>query len=107
MQKIKQKVINLSDLNNLLKDCGFSNTVQEVNMDLVLQSDAYFYADGIFNADWRSGDSIWSLVPEEILSEVLKKADKMHKEGELEAYLKHHDQNRKTTSQVTFSISRK
>ena len=106
-QKMTQKVINLSDLNNLLKNCGFSNTVQEVNMDLVLQSDAYFYADGIFNAVWRSGDSIWSLVPEDILSEVLIKANKMHKEGELEAYLKHHDQNRKTTGQVTFSISRK
>ena len=106
-QKMTQKVINLSDLNNLLKNCGFSNTVQEVNMDLVLQSDAYFYADGIFNADWRSGDSIWSLVPEEILSIVLKKALEMHKNGKLEAYLKHHDQNRKTTGQVTFSISRK
>jgi len=106
-EKMTQKVINLSDLNNLLKQCGFSNTVQEVNMDLVLQSDAYFNSDGIFNADWRSGDSIWSLVPEEILSEVLIKANKMHKEGELEAYLKHHDQNRKTTGQVTFSISKK
>ena len=107
LQKMTLKVIHLSDLNNLLKNCGFSNTVQEVNMDLVLQSDAYFYADGIFNADWRSGDSIWSLVPEEILSKVLKKAFKMHKDGKLEAYLKHHDQNRKTTCQVTFSISRK
>ena len=106
-QKITQKVINLSDLNNLLRNCGFSKTIQEVNLDLVLQSDAYFYADSIFNADWRSGDSIWSLVPEEILSEVLKKADKMNKEGELEAYLKHHHKNRKTTSQLTFSISRK
>ena len=106
-QKMTQKVINLSDLNNLLKNCGFSNTVQEVNMDLVLQSDAYFYADGIFNADWRSGDSIWSLVPEEILSEVLIKANKMLKDGELDAYLKHHDQNRKNTGQFTFSISRK
>ena len=107
MQKMTLKVIPLSDLNNLLKNCGFLNTVQEVNMDLVLQSDAYFYADGIFNADWRSGDSIWSLVPEEILSKVLKKVFKMHKDGKLEAYLKHHDQNRKTTGQVTFSISRK
>ena len=106
-QKMTQNVINISDLNNLLKNCGFSNTVQEVNMDLVLQSDAYFYADGIFNADWRSGDSIWSLVPEEILSIVLKKAFKMHKDGKLEAYLKHHDQNRKSTGQVTFNISRK
>ena len=106
-QKMTQKVINLSDLNNLLKNCGFSNTVQEVNMDLVLQSDAYFYSDGIFNADWRSGDSIWSLVPEKILSEVLIKANKMLKEGELDAYLKHHDQNRKNTGQFTFSISRK
>ncbi|MDP6431098.1 MAG: class I SAM-dependent methyltransferase [SAR324 cluster bacterium] len=106
-QKMTQKVINLSDLNNLLKNCGFSNTVQEVNMDLVLQSDAYFCSDGIFNADWRSGDSIWSLVPEEILSEVLIKANKMLKDGELDAYLKHHDQNRKNTGQVTFSISRK
>ena len=107
MHKMTLKVIHLSDLNNLLKNCGFSDTVQEVNIDLVLQSDDYFYADGIFNADWRRGDSIWSLVPEEILSEVLIKANKMHKEGELEAYLKHHDQNRKTTGQVTFSISRK
>ena len=107
MQKMKLKVIPLSDLNNLQKNCGFSNTVQEVNIDLVLQSDAYFYADGIFNANWQSGDSIWSLVPEEILSKVLKKAFKMHKDGKLEAYLKHHDQNRKTTGQVTFSISRK
>ena len=107
MQKMTLKVIHLSDLNNLLKNCGFSNTVQEVNMDLVLQSDAYFNSDGIFDDDWRSGDSIWSLVPEEILSEVLIKAKKMHKEGEMEAYLKHHDQNRKTTGQVTFSISRK
>ena len=107
MQKMKLKVIPLSDLNNLLKNCGFSNTVQEVNIDLVLQSDAYFYADGIFNANWRSGDSIWSLVPEGILSKVLKKGSKMHKEGKLEAYLKNHDQNRKTTGQVTISISRK
>ena len=84
-----------------------SNTVQEVNMDLVLQSDAYFCSDGIFNADWRSGDSIWSLVPEEILSEVLIKANKMLKDGELDAYLKHHDLNRKNTGQFTFSISRK
>ena len=97
----------IRDRNNLLKNCGFSNTVQEVNMDLVLQSDAYFCSDGIFNADWRSGDSIWSLVPEDILSEVLIKADKMLKDGELDAYLKLHDQNRKNTGQVTFSISRK
>ena len=102
-----QKVINLSNMNNLLKHCGFSNTVQEVNMDLVLQSDAYFNSEGIFNADWRSGDSIWSLVPEKILSEVLIKANKMHKEGELYTYLKQHDQNRKNTGQVTFSISKK
>ena len=107
MHKISLKVIHLSDLNNLLKNCGFSNTIQEVNMDLVLQSDAYFYSEGIFNDDWRSGDSIWSLVPEEILSKVLKNVFKMHKDGKLEAYLKHHDQNRKTTGQVTFSISRK
>ena len=107
MQKMTLKVIHLSDLINLLKNCGFSNTFQEVNMDLVLQSDAYFHADGLFNADWRSGDSIWSLVPEEILSQVLKKTFKMHKDGKLDAYLKHHDQNRKTTGQVTFSIARK
>ena len=72
MHKMKLKVISLSELNNLLKDCGFSNTVQEVNMELILQSNDYFYVQGIFNADWRKGDSIWSLVPDEILSKVLK-----------------------------------
>ena len=42
MHKIRLKVISLSELNNLLKDCGFSNTVQEVNMELIIQSNDYF-----------------------------------------------------------------
>ena len=72
MHKMKLKVLSLSEINNLLKDCGFSNTVQEVNMELILQSNNYFYVQEIFNANWRKGDSIWSLVPDEILSKVLK-----------------------------------
>ena len=107
MHKMKLKVISLSELNNLLKDCGFSNTVQEVKMELILQSNEYFYVQGIFNADWRKGDSIWSLVTDQILSKVLKKAEKMHNTGELESYMKYHDQKRKTSGQITFSISKK
>ena len=107
MHKMKLKVISLSEIYNILKECGFSNTVQEVNMELILQSNDYFYVQGIFNADWRKGDSIWSLVTYEILSKVLKKADKMNKFGELEAYMKQHDQKRETSDQVTFSISKK
>ena len=107
MHKMKLKVISLSELNNLLKDCGFLNTVQEVNMELILQSNDYFYFQGIFNADWRKGDSIWSLVPDEILSKVLKKAKNMYNSGELETFMKFHDQKRKTSGQITFSISTK
>ena len=76
-------------------------------MDLILQSNNYFYFQGILNANWRKGDSIWSLVTYEILSKVLKKANKMNNAGELEAYMKQHDQKRETSGQVTFSISKK
>ena len=107
VQEMKQKVISLSNLNNLLEDCGFTFPRQIVPEDLVLQGDAYFNADGIFDPDWRNGDSIWSIVSEDILAMVLNKVRDLRQTGKLEAYIKQQDQKRKTTGQVTFSIARK
>ena len=107
VKEMKQKVISLSDLKNLLEDCGFTFKRQVVPKDLVLQSDAYFNADGIFDPDWRNGDSIWSLVSEDFLATVLNKVRDLRETGRLEAYIKQQDQKRKTTGQVTFSIARK
>jgi|LULL01.1.fsa_nt_gb ubiquinone/menaquinone biosynthesis C-methylase UbiE len=107
LQVMKKKVIGLSDMHNLLAECGFTSTHQVVPADLILQGDAYSYADGIFDPDWRSGDSIWSLVSEDFLETVLDVVTNLRKSGKLEAFVNHHDQKRATTGQVTFSISHK
>ena len=94
VQEMKQKVISLSELKNLLEDCGFTIKRQVVTKDLVLQRDAYFNEDGIFDPDWRNGDSIWSLVSEYILATVLNKVRYLRETGKLEAYIKQQDQKK-------------
>ena len=61
----------------------------------------------ILNADWRSGDSIWSLVSEKNLSKVIKKISELLKKNELEAYVHNNDKNRHLSGQITFTIARK
>ena len=49
----------------------------EVPLDLILQDEAYFHTDGILDPEWQSGDSIWSLVEDETLKNVLKKVTEL------------------------------
>ena len=90
-----------------LKSIGFSEPRQEVPLDLILQDASYFYADGILDPDWRSGDSIWSLVEDKTLTDVLEKTQNLQKSGKLENFMLKHDQPRKTSGQVTFTVAGK
>ena len=57
--------------------------------DLILQNDAYFNTEGVFDSDWRSADSIWSLVSDEMLSGVLEEVSKLKKSRKLDAFYKY------------------
>ena len=107
IRAVQEKTIGIDTLANQLKIIGFSETRQEVPLDLMLQDEAYFRADGILDPDWRRGDSIWSLVSAETLSEVLEKVEVLKSTGKLESFMLKHDQPRKTSGQVTFTITRK
>ena len=107
LQEMLKKTIGIGELDNLLQENGFTTMSREVPKDMVLQGEAFFYSEGILDPDWRSGDSIWSLVPEESLAAVLEKVNAMRRSGKLNAFMKSNDQTRKNTGQVTFSIASK
>ena len=107
LQAVKAKVIGLDTLDALLQESGLTRPRREVPLDVVLQGDAYFRADGILDPDWRRGDSIWSLVAADALSDVLEKLTALREAGKLEAFMQRHDRPRATTGQVTFTIARK
>ena len=107
IRAVQEKTIGIDTLANQLKIIGFSETRQEVPLDLMLQDEAYFRADGILDPDWRRGDSIWSLVEGKTLLDVLERVSDLKQNGKLEPFMQQHDQARKTCGQVTFTIARK
>ena len=90
-----------------LVNIGFSTPRYEIPLNLILQNNEYLNADGIFDPEWRSGDSIWSLVSKKILSKVLEKVSILKENGEFEDFIKKHDKKRLTSGQITFTITRK
>jgi hypothetical protein len=90
-----------------LHKIGFVRHSHEVPLDLILQDKAYFHTDVILDPEWRSGDSISSLVEYETLKNVLKKVTELQEKGELENIMLEHDQSRKPSGQVTFTVAQK
>ena len=107
MRAVQEKTIGLEKMAEQLQEVGFSSYSQEAPLDLILQNEAYFYADGILDPDWRRGDSIWSLVENKNLADVLEKVVELQKSGKLEYFMLQHDQPRKTSGQVTFTVAGK
>jgi ubiquinone/menaquinone biosynthesis C-methylase UbiE len=107
IKAVQEKTIGIDTMADQLKSIGFSEPRQEVPLDLILQDASYFYADGILDPDWRSGDSIWSLVEDKTLTDVLEKTQNLQKSGKLENFMLKHDQPRKTSGQVTFTVAGK
>ena len=107
IKAVQEKTISLEELAEQLHKIGFVSHSHEVPLDLILQDEAYFNTDGILDPDWRSGDSIWSLVEDQTLTNVLKKVTELQKKGGLENLIMEHDQPRKTSGQVTFTVSQK
>ncbi|MEC9070592.1 MAG: class I SAM-dependent methyltransferase [SAR324 cluster bacterium] len=107
MRAVQEKTISLEKMSEQLQEVGFFNHSQEVPLDLILQNEAYFHFNSILDPAWRRGDSIWSLVEDETLKNVLNKVKDMKKRNKLEDFMLKHDIPRKTTGQVTFTIARK
>jgi len=104
---VLEKTISINTLSEQLKNIGFSNPNYVIPLQLTLQGNSYFQAIGILDPIWRSGDSIWSLVSEKTLSEVIQKISVLQKSNALEKFILKQDKKRLSCGQITFTIARK
>jgi len=107
LRAVKEKHVDLDMLSKLLQRSGFTNTHHKVPLEVVMQGEALFNAEGPLDPDWRSGDSIWSLVSDEDLPGVLQYIKTLGDSGKLEAFMQQHDKPRASIGQITFTIARK
>ena len=105
LQTVKEKHVDLGILSELLQRSGFSNTHHKVPLGVILQGKSLLNAEGPFDPDWRSGDSIWSLVSEEDLPGVLQKVKTLRDSGKLKSFMHEHDKPRSYIGQITFTIT--
>jgi len=107
LRAVKEKHVDLDMLSKLLQRSSFTNTHHKVPLEVVMQGEALFNAEGPLDPDWRSGDSIWSLVSDEDLPGVLQYIKTLGDSGKLEAFMQQHDKPRASIGQITFTIARK
>ena len=107
LNKILEKTIDLKTLSKILKKIGFVNLIQEVPLNLTLQGKDYFNENGPLDPEWRSGDSIWSLVKDKKLVEVLNQISILKNRGKLQDFILDKDKTRLSCGQVTFTIAHK
>jgi hypothetical protein len=72
-----------------------------------MQGDELFNVDGPFDLQWRRGDSIWSLVLDEDLNDVLEFLKGLKNSFKLEEFIQSNDKLRSKYGQITFTIARK
>ena len=89
-------------LTSLAQDAGFFSSGQFVPVDRVLQGPGYFDGRGILRQDWRDADSIFSLLSESELADLVQRVRQMDDAGNLDDFVRRHDDVRKNIGQVTF-----
>ena len=107
IKAVQAKTIRLEEIAEQLHEEGIFSHRPAVPPDLILHNEEYHPINSILDPDWRRCDSSWSLVEDEILTNVLKKAEHLLKSGKLQNVMLQHDLPRKTTGQVTFTVARK
>jgi len=107
VERVCQRTCDPHVLAELLEAAGFSRAKQTVAPEIVMQDASYFSAEGVFDPNWRNGDSIWALATPEELEHALNEARQLAKAGELESFMHHHDAKRTNVGQLTFSSAQK
>lgn len=89
-------------LTALAQDYGFYAGGQFVPVDEVLQGSGYFDGRGPLREEWRKADSIFSLLTDEELRALEARVHEMEDAGTLDAFVRQHDEVRRSIGQVTF-----
>jgi ubiquinone/menaquinone biosynthesis C-methylase UbiE len=88
----------------MLNEAGFEIVARHVPVHAIMQGEAYFDMAGPSNPDWRRGDSIWSLAPEEELTAACGAIEKLISSGQAEEWFATRDAQRAHIGQLTFWI---
>ena len=107
IERICERTCDPAAMASLLKAAGFGKTKHAVDPGIVMQDASYFRAEGVFDAGWRSGDSIWALATPDELETALGEARELAETGELQSFMNRHDAPRSKVGQLTFSSTQK
>lgn len=107
VERICRRTCDPTVIAELLQAVGFSQTRHAVDPQIVMQDASYFSAQGVFDPNWRSGDSIWALATLDELQAALEEAAQLGEAGELDSFMRHHDAKRQSVGQLTFSSAQR
>ena len=98
---LRSRYAPLDELVEILEACGFSHRGRFAPIDATIQGEPYFDPRGPLDKEWRDGDSVWSLVPDDRLERALTRIRELDDRGELEAYVARNDARRHDIGQAT------
>jgi ubiquinone/menaquinone biosynthesis C-methylase UbiE len=98
---LRHRYVPLEELEEIINDCGFEHRGRFAPVDAAVQGESYFDPRGPLHKEWRDGDSVWSLVAEDLLEHALYRIRKLDERGELEAYVARNDALRPNIGQAT------
>lgn len=102
MQRIVDRLPSLAELHAMLERCGFVVAHTAVDRSELLQGKDYLAPEGPLDADWRAGESTWSLATEAELARALSRVRAMNQAGTMQDYLDQREALRHEVGQTTF-----
>ncbi len=99
--RISDRYIPIEHLSCILDNSGFTVHGQHTEA-LGYQGESLFGPKGPLDASWRDGDSVWSLTTPEELEAALSKVRALTASGDMQDYIKSHDQQRPSVGQIIF-----
>ena len=107
VDKMSARIPSIGHTVQMLEDQGFQMGGTIVPLHEVLQGPSYFDPKGPLHPSFREGDSTWSLISEEELSQALEHIRRLNGDGSMKDFLDRHEQKRKQVGQTTFIFARK
>jgi len=96
-----RRLMSLDALEQALAEAGITPRGRFVPVDAVLQGPDYRDPRGPLRAEWRAGDSIWSLAAPAELAAAQQTLLAQERAGSLDGYLAEHDARRPEIGQIT------
>jgi ubiquinone/menaquinone biosynthesis C-methylase UbiE len=102
IERLSAKYMEMGDLKALLSKCGFEFRDRMVSLDTVLQGSSYFEPEQLLSAEYRAGDSTFSLFDDKQLEQFVGDVQEMVDKGTLSDYFKEKDLSRQSFGQCVF-----